>query len=349
MKGAQIMITNEHLKARAECAIVLQAQGQFLVDFRRELPLPAIENLRYSHDRDELGRYYDYETDWGRFSFASQDRSLLVLKKGTPPSEFLPQPKLQLATATIHTGYASIHNNGSSFELDFQTRDQCNWETLQLLNQTLGAEKIPIVVWQVEQAENETPPIIRIANDSAMLFASSAIWDNDEGQLVAAQVVTTSQELLKAIKATLANNNAKSYLSLKAPDDNTYLKGARRGFITVSNSLANANAEGTVTVLLHPLSGDPQAQTQEHFYVVGSTVEPIAQKFCERLDLAIPWPLQPTWSDYLLEAGQEADLVEVLPCAGTDFSAGLRVRKNESAWARVISEGLKAGRINLST
>jgi hypothetical protein len=333
------MITDERLKSRAECAIVLQAQGQFLLDFRRELPLPVIENLRYSHERDELGRYYDYESEWGRFNFASGDRSLLVLRKGTPPKEFLPQPKLQLATATIHTGYASIHNNGSSFELDFQTRDQYNWETLQLLNQTLAAEKIPIVVWQVEQAQDETPPIIRIANDSAMLFASSAIWDNDEGQLVAAQVVTTSQELLKAIKATLANNNSKSYLTLKAPDDNAYLKGARRGFITVSNNLANANAEGTVTALLHPLSGDPQTQTQDYFYVVGSTVEPISEKFCERLDLAIPWPLQGEWSDYLQEAGQEADLVEVLPSEGTDFSAGLRVRKNESAWAQVISEG----------
>ena len=75
------MITDERLKTRAECAIALQAEGQFLVDFRRELPLPVIENLQYSHDRDESGRYYDYENEWGRFSFAPGDRSLLLLKK----------------------------------------------------------------------------------------------------------------------------------------------------------------------------------------------------------------------------------------------------------------------------
>ena len=101
--------------------------------------------------------------------------------------------------------------------------------TLQVLNQTLATEQIPVVVWQLDEAEGETPPVIRITNDSAMVFASSAIWSPIDQQLVAAQVVTTSQDLLKAIKATLANNNTKSYLTVKTPDDSAYLKGARQG------------------------------------------------------------------------------------------------------------------------
>jgi hypothetical protein len=161
-------------------------------------------------------------------------------------------------------------------------------------------------------------------------------------------VVSTSQELLKAIKATLANNNTKSYLTVKTPDDSAYLKGARRGFIAVGNNLAQANAEGTVTAMVHPLSGDPQANTADYFYVVIAHGETISQKFAERLDLAIPWPVQRTWADYLLEAGQKAGLVEVLSYCGDDFSAGLRISKNETEWQQLISAGLKAGRIAIS-
>jgi len=43
--------------------------------------------------------------------------------------------------------------------------------------------------------------------------------------------------LLKAIKATLANNNGKSYLTIKPTDDSAYLKSARRGYVHVSNDL----------------------------------------------------------------------------------------------------------------
>jgi hypothetical protein len=339
------MITDEHLKRRVEIAASLQMQGHFLLDFRKELPLPRLDNLKYSRDRDEHGRFYDYETPWGKFSFASNDNSLLVLRKGTPPADMLPQPCMTLATATIHTGYISIHNNGSSFDLDFQTRDRLGWETLRLINKTLASEDISVVVWQAEQAEEQAPPIIRIANDSAMLFASSAIWDIEQQQLVAAQVVTTSQDLLKAIKATLATNNSKSYLTIKTPDDSAYLKGARRGFVTVSNNLTQANADGTVTVLLHPLAGDPQTHTFPYFYIVVSPEEKLAEKFSERLDLAIPWPLQPSWATYLMEAGQQAGLVNVLPASGSDFKAGLRVLKNESMWEQLISDGMQAGHL----
>ncbi len=275
-------------------------------------------------------------------------RASILQEQGSPPPELVPQAKLKVATATIHTGFVTICNNGRSFDLDFQTRDQVGWDTLRLINKTLASEQIPVVVWQVDEAEGETPPLIRITNESAMVFASSAIWDIEHQQLVAAQVVTTSQELLKAIKATLANSNGKSYLTVKTPDDSAYLKSARRGYVHVSNDLARANAQGSVTALLHPLSGDPQAHSFEHLYIVIAPGESLKEKFAERLDLAIPWPIQPEWSEYLLEAGKRAGLIEVLPACGQDFSAGLRVSKNESKWHELISTGLKSGRISIS-
>jgi hypothetical protein len=340
-------VQDTYLKTRALRAISLQEQGAFIVDNRRELPLPGVE-MRYSRQRDEQGRFFDYETDWGQFSFDPETHSLLVLRKGTPPVELLPQPKLALASATLHLGYVSIHNNGSSFDMDFKTRQMLDFSTLRALNETLREEGIPVSVWELAEAKDETPPVIRITNESAMLFASSAIWDNDQQQLVAAQVVTTSQDLLKAIKATLANNGGKNYLTVKAPETDAFLKGAKRGYINVSNSLVAANADGTVTMLLHPLSGDPQANAAEHFYIVVAPGENLKQKFTERLDLAIPWPIQADWADYLLEAGQVEDLVYLLPDSGKDFTAGFRVLKNEGKWQQLIATGLQSGRIQIS-
>lgn len=100
--------------------------------------------------------------------------------------------------------------------------------------------------------------------------------------------------------------------------------------------------------MLHPLSGDPQANTAEYFYIIVAPEESIPKKFAERLDLAIPWPAQSDWAEYLLEAGQEAGLVQVLPSSGNDFTAGLRVEKNESKWQQVISDGLKYNKIHIS-
>ncbi len=345
-------ITDERLKTRTLRAISLQEQGCFIVDNRHELPLPnhpSLNELHFSRALDELGHFYDYENTWGKFSFDQEGlRSLLVLRQGKPPDELVPQPKLALATATLHAGYTSIHNNGSSFDLDFQTRDKLDFSTLRLLNQTLATEQIPVAVWHVDEADGETLPIIRITNNSAMLFASSAIWSPDEQQLVATQVVTTSPDLLKAIKATLANNNTKSYLTLKTPDDSAYLKGARRGFLTIGNNLTQVNAEGNVTALLHPLSGDPQANSAEYFYIVVTPQESLTEKFTERLGLAIPWPIQEEWAEYLLNEGKNAGLVQALPKSGGDFSAGLRVLKNESKWQQVIASGLKQGQIQIA-
>lgn len=76
------MSVNDHqLQQRVMKAIALQEQGLFIVDCRHDLPLPghkSLENMRYSNNRDEIGRYYDYETDWGKFSFDPDSyRSLL--------------------------------------------------------------------------------------------------------------------------------------------------------------------------------------------------------------------------------------------------------------------------------
>ena len=64
-------IQNNELKRKTLRAIDLQEENLFIVDQRSELPLPmdgSLERLSYSNERDEQGRYYDYQNSWGYFS-----------------------------------------------------------------------------------------------------------------------------------------------------------------------------------------------------------------------------------------------------------------------------------------
>src|SRR4030067_1053428 len=156
-------VCDERLKQRALKAMTLQSQGAFLVDQRRELPFASntiLDELRYSRERDEYGRNYDYEAPWGKFSTSQEDYNLLVLRKGRPPDGLWPQARLELATAIVHTGFVTISNNGSSFDLDMQTRDRVDYGMLRLVNQTLATEQLPVVVWQLEEDKDDAPPII---------------------------------------------------------------------------------------------------------------------------------------------------------------------------------------------
>ncbi len=198
------------------------------------------------------------------------------------------------------------------------------------------------------EAPDNAIEVLKLSNESALVYASGAVWSPADSQLVAAHVVTTSHELLTAIRATLANNSNKSFLTLMHPGGREILQGAKRGYITITSSLDRAHAAGVTAILLHPLTGDPKHHPQaECFYVVAVDGEDFAGKFGERLALSIPWPTRPEWAQYLIEAGQEMELVEFLPVAGRGFTTAARVMRDEEAWETVIADGLKYKRITI--
>jgi hypothetical protein len=338
-----------YLRQQALKLIELQRQGKFLAsprDPESGAPLlPSLQDLCLRRARYP----YDYEADWGRFKM-DYAAGVLVLTEGRPPEAWLPQPVIQLATAVVHPGHVSLlTEDGSDPGLTLDLRqEESDYRTLRQVNVILSSERQPFMVWKLEwpQAENALE-VIAIANDSAMIFASSAIWSPEDSQLVAALVASPSKELLTAIRATLANNNNKSWITLKSASESAYLRGAKRGFVQVSASLAKTNAVGTAVVLLHPLAGNPQEESAEHFYVTATPSESFADKFSQRLALAIPWPTQPTWAEYLLTAGQEAGLVELLPNLGPDFAAAMRICKDEAGWQAIIAQGLQSKAISI--
>lgn len=337
-----------HLRTQVLKLIDLQRQGKFLASPRDETdapPIPTIAELglRRSHYP------FDYETDWGRFKM-DYPAFALILVEGAPPPEWTPQPEVQLATAVIHPDCVTIRTKeGIDPGLSLDLRQEgSNYHFLRRVNATLRTDRQPYICWRLEWPEGEDAlDVLSIANESALVFASSAVWSPEDGQLVAALVASPTKELLTAIRATLANNNSKGWITVKGGEHNAFLKGAKRGFIHVSTSLAKANAAGIACALLHPLTGNPQEEAAEHFYVVVTPSERLSRKFGERLALSISWPTQGEWSEYLLTAGQEAGLVQLLPAAGPDFTAAVRVLKNDAEWQKVITAGLKAGAIEI--
>ena len=337
------------LRQQALKIIDLQRQGKFLAspnDPETDAPpIPTVKELglrRASYP-------YDYEAGWGRFKM-DYSASALILVNGIPPAEWTPQPVLQLATAIVHQDYIALRTeDGSDPGLAFDLgQEESDYRFLRRINALLRSEHQAFVVWKLEWTEVDTAlETLSIANDSAMIFASSAVWSPDDSQLVAALAASPSKELLTAIRATLANNGSKGWISIKGRSLNAYVRGAKRGFIHVSSSLAKANAAGTSAALFHPLSGNPQEECADHFYVVVAPGETLLAKFGERLALAIAWPTKTDWVEYLLQAGQEAGLVQPLPIAGPDFAAALRVVKNDTGWEGVISQGLMSGVIQI--
>jgi hypothetical protein len=321
------------------------------------------------------GEVIDGKTSWGRFKL-DYESNLYYLVEGQAPEKWLPQVKLAPASAVLKRRYAVVHSDERSFvgELDLASSTDSGhnpdalyppdqhegpYEILGRINQTMYESRTPVMVWRLEWAEdanasassatggNGSGDVVTIMTEHVRLAASSAVWDNENGQLVAAQVMFTDQQEIKALRATLANNSTREWLRVITKDDNAYLRGARRGFIGVSANMSRQNAQGNVAALLNPLTGDPQLFNDDYFYVVATPGEDITEKFVQRLDLAAPWPVDPAWGEYLINHGMTDGLVTKLTMASptNDFGEALRVEKDEEGWRRLIMQGLQEGHI----
>ena len=324
----------------------LQEQGKFIAadeHLAERLPLPRIDNLpgiEYDTHR------YGYVAPWGHFVRGPVSGSW-ILSEGIAPQM---QNTLQSVTAIVRNSCVFIDMDEQLLPTGERwLASDSAYILLTKINANLARDPaLSAVACRLEWEDNELDRRIhdlRLANEHVSVVCSSAVWDDDNHQLVAATLVSPEQQSLRAIIATLATNSKKS-LSISVDGTSHYIQNARRGFTCISGNLAAAGAEGYVLSLLHPLAGNPQEQAGQHFYVVAAKDESLAPKFAERLNLAIPFPVQPAWAEYLLEAGEA--LVAPLSLAGEDYPAGICVQRDIFAWQEVIQTGLKAGSIHLS-
>jgi len=323
----------------------LQEQGKFIAAdeyLAERLPLPRLDALPgIEYDP----KHYGYRSPWGRFARGPVSGSWL-LTEGTPPEA---QKPIRSVTATACNSRVFIEVDGQTIPTsEHWLASENAYQLLAKINAGLVKDPaLNAVVCHLEWDESELDKRLhelRLANDHVSVVCSSLVWDGSSHQLVAATLVSPEQQSLRAITATLATNSKKS-LSISVNGKSHYIQNTRRGFTSVSGNLVAVGAEGNVLSLLHPLAGNPQEQPGEYFYVVAAKDENLAAKFAERLNLAIPFPVQPEWAAYLLDAAGE--LVSELSLAGNDFPSAICVQRDIFAWQEVIQAGLKHGKINL--
>lgn len=351
----------DKLRDRILSIHALQRAGKFPLAAYPEDALPGLPTAeQIGAQRQSYGAYGIFTTAWGRFE---RDWSLdvLVLTEGTPPADLVQVPlcpaMAEVYPASRFVRVLSQGEEGTVLDLDAvpDASDQKYPQTL-LRRLNLELAETGLVVWKLLWKENATPAVpLRLANDHALAFGSSALWDAapETGipQLVAGQFYASSQQVLKALYGSLVTNSKKFLTLYDAEGKSHTLAGARRGYTRLGGNLAAAHAHGHLMVLEHPLSGNPAESTETWFYVLGITGEDIVQKFAERLDLALPWPIQSAWAETLLNAGQAANLVVWLertgPVNGQEYACGLRVSKDADAWQTVISIALQTGELLL--
>ncbi len=255
----------------------------------------------------------------------------------------------QAVSADVYADHALVYlEDGQVATIDYAFTSDSN-STLNMINARLREDDVPALCWRFRWLGGERAAWVSIENESALVHAESALWDEMNFQLVAA-VFSGDKQITKAIMATLMTNSDKIKGWIKQGYTRVCdLASAKRRYAQVSRSLAEANASGTALAVLHPLASNPRESSQDHFYVVATPGEDLVQKFRERLDMATSLAMLPAWADYLLTAGREAGLVRELCGFGPTF-VGLCVSKKsygEDGWESVISAGLRSKTITL--
>ena len=304
---------------------LIDAGKYIVVESTSGLPLPQVEN------RPE-GTSIAYEF-YGVYS----------IKDMQPPT---PQSQLRAIHAVAQSGgrlIIFIDNQPVSLKTTW-TQGMNPYGVIRSINDELSADPaLACAVTRIEwddETDYQVEQPMRLRNDHVSVACSSALWDDDNKQLVAVTLASSEQQSLRAIYATLVTNS-KKVISLDANSGTVYLNSARRGYKVISGNLQGVGADGYVTSLLHPLTGNPQENTADWFYVVcrrGESQADLRARFVERLQLAIPWPVRPEWADYLCTNGP----VKSLDQSGPDFF-GCCVRKSAIDWETIIRDGLADG------
>jgi hypothetical protein len=174
--------------------------------------------------------------------------------------------------------------------------------------------------------------------------------DDEGNMLVAVVLVSTSGQMLDALKAHMEKNGGNEMRLNDLDDkdaDTLSLTAAGRGYRYAKSPFAHRHASGQARAHLNQLAGDPrQYPKQNYFYVVVEGGQDAATQFGERLQLATYHTLLTDWYPWLLAEGQVAGLVTPLPIRGNHFFlCGYRVAKDNAAWGGLVSNGLAAGEI----
>lgn len=201
------------------------------------------------------------------------------------------------------------------------------------------------------QQDEQEVPVIGFDNTHMQVWGSSAVWDEDDSQIVAGTMFSNNMQDLKAFFASQVTNSRKTLilrLSQYNGQRDRYLHSIQRKPSYLRKSTSDQNVRGYIYCFEHPAALDPRNSPETFFYVLAKQDEDIREKFIAHLNIAIAWPVQPEWGSYLLENGEYVGAVKNLPILGKDWSGAYRVTKSNSVWEDLIVAGLEGGSLSLN-
>lgn len=334
------MITSNEYKQHLEAANALLAQGWQIVT-SNYLSMPG------------LARQDDVDVPYDAFDFVNSEGGIYPIKRSRGAYDVPTPEHLTAYTATCTDNEITLqetdldgNTTGPTISADWpdtETRSATDERRLlYMLNEAFqkdGALAGPII--DLDNRRTQQPNVVYLSTTHVMIHATSVCYDPQRRHIVAAQIITTDKGIFKALMATLAKSSGESQLRIWNTDNNLNLLGLKRSYKTISTTLSSRSAEGTVTVLLHPLTGDPAQETADYFYVLADNRDQLTQQFVDRLNLAIPWPIADDWGDAIFNAGLQAGLIKSLDHIGDDQFPGVAVQRNSSEWYSIINDCLE--------
>jgi len=133
---------------------------------------PVLPVMEY-RDIDRAGGDYDYKAS--AYVIPSRNANMI------PDRDKYPRP-LRLVTGQVYRHYAQIG--------DFRIPIEDASTLFEDVNAALSDALRPEVVTELEIIE-EPVPTLRVSNESVLVYASRAVWDEERGQLVAATLTST--------------------------------------------------------------------------------------------------------------------------------------------------------------
>jgi hypothetical protein len=188
----------------------------------------------------------------------------------------------------------------------------------------------------------------RISNKQVSEFALYVVWDEENEQLVAANIVSTNKQGVESLWASYTTNSKRN-ISVKYGEyywEAVTLDNAKKGGVKLARTMNELNVRAYTFNFEHPACGDPRkGEKWEYFYVLATEQENMLPMFIQRLDMAIVWPVLPEWGEYMYAAGIDQGLVKPLSMRGPGYANGVCVTKNTAAWQAIIEAGMVGGHL----
>jgi len=307
-------------------AVKLQEAGYFLIaSDRPHLALPTPHDIKCAHENGQI------ITALGPGEY----KHPFYIVPGLADQ----QPKLVKCSAELFPGFLKITNTETGETLDFDTDKTDPEEIANTLNYELREIGWCVIAYTIPEPLNR----MTLENDSAQVYVISIVLDPVGQEIVAVNFYADSDQVIKAISASMMTFN-KPVIKLDKGEDVIYVNGAGRRYRSLDTKIPGTNLISRF--MFHPYSG--LAMGKDFVYVIYTSEDELKDTFYNVLDRVIPHAMLPSWSPKLIQAGLKEGLVVSCTQYGNMLFA-LKVSADADKWEKLINALLRSHSLSLPT